>query len=177
VVVCCTVECVRITWSQSLVHRHSCFEHDQTRHVIQRTWKSSFTDTWRSPTKRFCRWIVLCFMCSYESSHDYSHVCSKVPCLDDNLVHYLHLSTFGTLSQQWSSKSGQDMLPCDFELCGKWLAFRTLFTKFVSSCASRCVKSHKDRVVIVPQDLICMIHGLVVTTHLEDELVSFDTYT
>ena len=33
-------------------------------------------------------------------------------------------------------------------------------------------KSHKDRVVIVPHDLICMIHGLVLTTHFEYELVS-----
>jgi hypothetical protein len=33
-----------------------------------------------------------------------------------------------------------------------------------------CVKSHKDHVVIVSHDLICMIHGLVLTSHLEDEL-------
>jgi hypothetical protein len=34
------------------------------------------------------------------------------------------------------------------------------------------VKSHKDRVVIVSHELICMIHGLVITIHLEDELDS-----
>jgi hypothetical protein len=32
-------------------------------------------------------------------------------------------------------------------------------------------KSHKDRVVIVPHELICMIPGLVLPTHLEHELV------
>ncbi len=32
------------------------------------------------------------------------------------------------------------------------------------------VKSHKDRAVIVPHDLISMIHRLVLTTHLEDEV-------
>jgi hypothetical protein len=47
---------------------------------------SSCSDTWRSPTKRFSRWIVVCFMCAHESSYVYSHVCSKAPCFDDNLV-------------------------------------------------------------------------------------------
>ncbi len=32
------------------------------------------------------------------------------------------------------------------------------------------MKSHKDRVVIVPHELISRIHRLVLTTHLEDEL-------
>ncbi len=31
----------------------------------------------------------------------------------------------------------------------------------MSSCDVLCVKSHKERVVIVPHELICMIHGLV----------------
>jgi hypothetical protein len=42
----------------------------------------------------------------------------------------------------------------------------------VSSCPVYpvcCEKSHKDRVVIVPHDLISMIYRLVLTTHLEDE--------
>jgi hypothetical protein len=42
--------------------------------------------------------------------------------------------------------------------------------KFVSSCGVCCVKSHKDRVVIVPYEHICMIHGLILPDHLEDEL-------
>jgi len=29
------VDCLRITWSQSLVHRQSCFEHGRARYVIQ----------------------------------------------------------------------------------------------------------------------------------------------
>jgi hypothetical protein len=58
----------------------------------------------RSPTNRFCRWIVVCFMCAHEISYVYSHVCVKAPCFDDNLVHYLHISVFGTFSRQSSSK-------------------------------------------------------------------------
>ena len=33
-----------------------------------------------------------------------------------------------------------------------------------------CVKSNKDRVVIVPDEFISMIHRQVLTSHLEDEL-------
>ncbi len=33
-----------------------------------------------------------------------------------------------------------------------------------------CVKSNKNRVGIVPHEFISMIHRLVITTHLEDEL-------
>jgi hypothetical protein len=58
----------------------------------------------RSPTNRFCRWIVVCFMCAHEISYVYSHVCVKTPCFDDNLVRYLHISAFGTFSRQSSSK-------------------------------------------------------------------------
>ena len=50
------------------------------------------------------------------------------------------------------------------------MTFWSLFSKFVSSCAASCAKSHKDGVVIVPHDLICMIHGLVLTSHLQVEL-------
>jgi hypothetical protein len=47
------------------------------------------------------------------------------------------------------------------------MAFWSLFLKFVSSCPVCCEKSHKDGVTIVPHDLICMIHGLVLTSHLQ----------
>jgi hypothetical protein len=49
--------------------------------------------------------------------------------------------------------------------------------KVVSSRAECCAKSHKDRVVIVPHDLICMIHGLVLTSNLQDELVCTSSCT
>ena len=42
--------------------------HDQVRHVLQRVWKCSCTDTWTSPTKWFCPWIVVCVMCVHGSS-------------------------------------------------------------------------------------------------------------
>ena len=38
------------------------------------------------------------------------------------------------------------------------LVFWVMFGRVVSGCVARCVKSYKDRVVIVPRDLICMIH-------------------
>ena len=46
---------VYITWSQDLVHIHWCFQDESARYVFQRTWKCSWTDTWRSQTKWFCR--------------------------------------------------------------------------------------------------------------------------
>ena len=58
----------------------------------------------------------MCFMCAHESSYVYSHVCSKAPCFDDNLVLELHIIDFGTLLQQSPSKSRQDMLRVIFEL-------------------------------------------------------------
>ncbi len=50
------------------------------------------------------------------------------------------------------------------------LVFSALFSKFVCSCVACCVKSNKNRVGIVPHELISMIHRLVLTNHLEDEL-------
>jgi hypothetical protein len=47
------VDCLRITWSQSLVHRHSCFEHPRARYVIQMVWKCSCTDAWRTRRSDF----------------------------------------------------------------------------------------------------------------------------
>ena len=41
-----------------------------------------------------------------------------------------------------------------------------LLSKLVTTSPS-CVKSNKDRVVIVPHEFISMIHRLVLTTHLE----------
>ena len=66
-----------------------------------------------NPTKRFCWWIVVFFMCAHEISYVYSHVCARAPCLDDNPVRKLDISAFATLSQQSSFKSGQHMLPRD----------------------------------------------------------------
>jgi hypothetical protein len=51
---------------------------------------------------------------------------------------------------------------CPFEHC-----FQSSYLP-VAEC---CVKSHKDREVIVPHNLICMTHGLVLTSHLQDKLV------
>jgi hypothetical protein len=68
---------VVITWFQSQVHRLSCFEHTQARYEIQSTCKYRCADTWRMPTKCFCRWIVVCFICDHEFSYVYSHVCAK----------------------------------------------------------------------------------------------------
>ena len=62
------------------------------------------------------------------------------------------------------------MLSCDFlELMPRHWRFEHYLQKFVSCCAEYCVKSHKDRVVIVSHDLISIIYRLVLTTHLEDE--------
>jgi hypothetical protein len=47
---------------------------------------------------------------------------------------------------------------------------KVVSTQFVSSCVASCAKSYQDGVVIVPHDLIRMIHGLVITSHLQDEL-------
>jgi hypothetical protein len=57
------------------------------------------------------------------------------------------------------------------------LAFSALFSKFVCSCGTCCVKPNKNRVGIVPHELISMIHRLVFTTHLEDELTYNFRYT
>jgi hypothetical protein len=103
--------------------------------------------------------IVVCFMCVYDSSYVYSQICVKTPCLDNNLC-WTKFCLGNTSTHVYS------------DLCSKPLAFWALFTKFVSCCDGRCAKSHKDRAVIVPHELICRIHGLVVTTRLEDELVS-----
>jgi hypothetical protein len=42
------------------VDRHWCFQNDHVHHVLQRVWKCKYTDRWRSRTKWFCRWIVVC---------------------------------------------------------------------------------------------------------------------
>ena len=70
-------ESVWITWPQSLVHRHWCFQDEQARYVLQRSWKCSCTDTWRRQTKWFCRWIVVFVMCAHETSYVYSYECVK----------------------------------------------------------------------------------------------------
>ena len=44
------------------------------------------TYTLEKAMKHFCRWIIGCFMCAHELSYVYSHVWSKAPCVDDNLV-------------------------------------------------------------------------------------------
>ena len=67
-----------------------------------------------NPTERFCRWIVVCFMCEHESSYVYSYVCVKTSFLDDQLVRWFHFSIFGTLSQECCGKTGQEMESCDF---------------------------------------------------------------
>ncbi len=54
----------------------------------------------------------MCFMCSHEISYVESHVCVKTSCLDDNLVLWIHISVFETLSLEW--KSGQERLSRDF---------------------------------------------------------------
>ena len=41
---------------------------------------------------------------------------------------------------------------------------------FVSFCATCCAKSNKGRVGIVPHEFISMIHRVVITTHLQNEL-------
>jgi hypothetical protein len=56
----------------------------------------------------------VCFVCVYESSYVYSYVCPKESCLDDKLDHWLHISTFGTLSQECCWKTGQEIQSCDF---------------------------------------------------------------
>jgi hypothetical protein len=38
------------------------------------------------------------FMCSHEISYVESQVCVKASCFDDNLVHLVHITSFGTLS-------------------------------------------------------------------------------
>jgi hypothetical protein len=71
---------------QSLVHRHWCFQDEQARYVLQRSWKCSCTDTWRRQTKWFCRWIVVVVMCAHETLYVYSHECAKSSCFDENLA-------------------------------------------------------------------------------------------
>jgi len=108
-----------ITWFQSLVHRHSCFE--------------------------------------------------------------LHISAFGTLSQEYCYKNRTRDVVVSFccpKLCENngtclvralWKVIgllRTIAKVCVLLC---CMSSLEDRVVIVPHELTSMIHGLVLTTHLEDK--------
>ena len=52
-----------------------------------------------------------------------------------------------------------------------------IYFLLVVDTVCRCEKSHKDLAVIDTHDLICMIHGLVLTTHLEDELSCGYNYT
>ena len=79
--------------SYCLVHRHLCFQDEEVRYVLQktwkcyvfqRTWKCNCTDTWRNQTKWFCRWIVGCIMCAHETSYVHSHECVKSRCFDEN---------------------------------------------------------------------------------------------
>ncbi len=79
-------ESVWITWSQRLVHRHWCFQDEQARYALQRSWKCCCSDTWRRQAKWFCRWIVVFVMCVHETSHVYSHEFAKSSCFDENLV-------------------------------------------------------------------------------------------
>jgi hypothetical protein len=111
----------------------------------------------------------VCFMCEYESSYVYSYVCVKTSFLDDQLVRWFHFSIFGTLSQECCGKTGQEMESCDFsdQTCVNWSfdhCSQSLFLPVVECCP----KSREDHVVI---DLIRMIHGLVLTSHFQDQLV------
>jgi hypothetical protein len=96
-------------------------------------------------TSNPCRWIVMFVMCPHETSYVYSHECVKSSCFDENLVCQIHIRVFWTVSS-------------------------VLYSKLVCSCVAYCEKSNKNRVGIVPHDLISMIHRLVLTNHLEDEL-------
>ena len=121
-------------------------------------------------------------MCAHEISYVYSHVCVKAPCFDDNLVRYLHISAFGTLSQEYCYKNRTRDVVVSFccpKLCENngtclvralWKVIgllRTIAKVCVLLC---CMSSLEDRVVIVPHELTSMIHGLVLTSHLQDEL-------
>ncbi len=109
-----------ITRPQRLVHRHWCFQDEQARYVFRRSWKCSCTDTSRRQAKWFCRWIVVFVMCAHKTSYVYSHECVKSSCFDENLVRYLHIRIFWTVSQEYRHNDGHDMLSCDFSVqtCG-----------------------------------------------------------
>jgi hypothetical protein len=116
-------------------------------------------------------------VCVRNFSHVYSHVCKKAVCSDENLVHKVHIMDLITLRNDPLSpdkscylviflvkvlrtqvhRSSLNSVQNHFHHCK--LTFWTLFGKFLS-------------LVIVPHEFICMIHGLVVTTYLEDEFVS-----
>jgi hypothetical protein len=95
--------------------------------------------------------------------------------MDDNLVHFLHISVFGTLSLEYCHKTGQEMLLCDFagqRLCGRkctylvrglYTVIDPLITIFKVCVFSSCMlcEIDKDRDVIVVHEHFCMIHGLV----------------
>ncbi len=56
-------ECLGMTWSENVENRHWCFQNDHAHHMLQMVWKCNCTDSSRSRTKWFCRWIVVCFVC------------------------------------------------------------------------------------------------------------------
>jgi hypothetical protein len=133
--------------SQSLVDRHSCFEYNQDRHVIQRVWKCNCSDTWRSPTKWLSRWIVVFFMCAYEIS------CLLARLFKDTVF--------------WWQPSPLASYHCFWDL------ITAITLKVPSPLCGITQGSCRDR----SPEIICMIHGLVLTTHVEDELVSCGSCT
>jgi hypothetical protein len=135
--------------------------------LIQREWKCSCTDTRRSSTKRFCWWIVVCFMCAHDNSYVYSHVCAKAPCLDDNLVRRLDsnpyfwdlITKMMLQDRERDDNSFANASACHGPVGALLKAIGVLrlwsvFTKFVWWCAAHCAKSHKDRVVLVFHELV-----------------------
>jgi hypothetical protein len=60
-------------------------------------------------------------MCEHETSYVYSHEYAKSSCFDENLVRYLHIRAFWTVSQEYRHNDGHDMLSCDFSVqtCGE----------------------------------------------------------
>ena len=103
---------------------------------------------------------------------------------------YLHVSVLGTLSLGYCHKTGQEMLSCDFTgqslyerkctylvrgLCTVIDPLSTIFKVCVYLSYISC-EMDNDRVVIVPHDH-CMIHGLVLTVHVEDQLTCRYTCT
>ena len=90
--------------------------------------------------KRFCRWVVVCFMCVHETSYVYSHVCScsKAPCLDDNQSTSFISVIWGPYHRNYPSSPDKtcyrdfadQSLPKNLvvEFCPKSLTFYALFT-------------------------------------------------
>jgi hypothetical protein len=60
--------------------------------------------------------------------------------------------------------------PMSVTVCTQSLTLWSLFSKFVCSCVTWPVTEHKDSCRDRSQEHICMIDGLVLTSHLEDEL-------